>query len=67
MMTKLLLAVLQDCRKRIYRKSNFLITFDYLVSADPPTINYKSRLRTKLTQTLDFSQIPISHIAHRFM
>ena len=42
-----------------YRKSNFFITFGCLVSADQPTINYKSRLRRKLAQTLDFSQIPI--------
>ena len=47
-----------------YRKSNFFITFGCLVSADQPTINYKSRLQRKLTQTLDFSQILISHIAH---
>ena len=35
-----------------YMKSNFCITFGYLVSTDQPAINYKSRLRRKLAQTL---------------
>ena len=41
--------------------NNFLITFGCLVSADQPTINYKSRLMRKLTQNHDFSRILICH------
>ena len=62
MMTKLL-AVLH-IQETHTEKATFFITFGCLVSADQPTINYKSRLQRKLTQTLDFSQILISHIAH---
>ena len=47
---QIIMAVLQETR----RKSNFFITFGCLVSADQPTINYKGRLRRKLTQTLIF-------------
>ena len=52
------MAVLQETRAG---KATFFITFGCLVSADQPTINYKSRLRRKLTQTLDFSQILMCH------
>ena len=50
-----------------YRKSNFFITFGCLVSGDQPIINYKSRLRRKLTKTPDFSQILICHSIDRSM
>ena len=50
-----------------YRKSNFFITFGYLVFADQSVINYKSRSRRKLTKTTDFSQILICHSIDRSM
>ena len=53
---QIIMAVLQETR----RKSNFFITFGCLVSADQPTINYKGRLRRKLTQTLIFPKSSLS-------
>ena len=64
MMTKLRYYGSVTCNA--YRKHNFFITFDCLVSVDQPTINYKSRLRRNLTQTLHFSQMLIL-ICHRSM
>ena len=55
---QIIMAVLQETHTG---KATFFITFGCLVSADQPAINYKSRLRRKLTQILDFSQIPICH------
>ena len=45
------MAVLQETRTG---KVTFFITFGCLVSADQPRINYKRRLKRKLTQTLIF-------------
>ena len=51
------MAVLQETRAG---KATFFITFGRLVSADQPTINYKGRLRRKLTQTLIFPKSSLS-------
>ena len=51
------MAVLQETRAG---KATFFITFGCLVSADQPTINYKGRLRRKLTQTLIFPKSSLS-------
>ena len=59
--------LLWQCLSKRIQKSKFFITFGCLVSGDQPIINYKSRLRRKLTKTPDFSQILICHSIDRSM
>ena len=59
--------LLWQCLSKRIQEKQFFITSGCLVSADQPIINYKRRLRRKLTKTPDFSQILICRSIDRSM